>query len=217
MANTTRRMYAMECDNSKQNKLYSSSHNRYNTKVFKVFFFGNCFFLNIFGNYKFYFFIFYCRKNRVETVPTDSGTTSATNNVIVPSGVNVGGAVGTGTTTNTVNVVTGNNNNNNSNNNNNNNNNNTPKTQNNTTGGGNTQNNNAGGTKRYNCQSCPYSTDRRDLFTRHENIHKDEKPFHCYACLKQFNRADHVKKHFLRMHRELVYDINKTRRNPTTR
>lgn len=69
--------------------------------------------------------------------------------------------------------------------------------------------------KRYNCQSCPYSTDRRDLFTRHENIHKDEKPFHCYVCLKQFNRADHVKKHFLRMHREMAYDINKTRRNPS--
>lgn len=50
--------------------------------------------------------------------------------------------------------------------------------------------------KRYNCLVCPYSTDRRDLFTRHENIHKEEKPFHCYACLKQFNRADHVKKHF---------------------
>ncbi|CRK95397.1 CLUMA_CG008645, isoform B [Clunio marinus] len=45
--------------------------------------------------------------------------------------------------------------------------------------------------KRYNCLVCPYSTDRRDLFTRHENIHKEEKPFHCYACLKQFNRADH--------------------------
>lgn len=68
--------------------------------------------------------------------------------------------------------------------------------------------------KRYNCSVCPYSTDRRDLFTRHENIHKEEKPFHCYACLKQFNRADHVKKHFVRMHREMEYDINKTRRYP---
>lgn len=68
--------------------------------------------------------------------------------------------------------------------------------------------------KRYSCTVCPYSTDRRDLFTRHENIHKEEKPFHCYACLKQFNRADHVKKHFLRMHREMEYDINKTRRYP---
>lgn len=67
-------------------------------------------------------------------------------------------------------------------------------------------------TKRYSCSSCPYSTDRRDLYTRHENIHKEEKPFHCYACLKMFNRADHVKKHFLRMHREMNYDINKTRR-----
>lgn len=70
-------------------------------------------------------------------------------------------------------------------------------------------------TKRYNCPNCPYSTDRRDLFTRHENIHKEEKPFHCYVCTKQFNRADHVKKHFLRMHRELAYDINKTRRTPS--
>uniref|UniRef100_A0A336LUW5 CSON001569 protein n=1 Tax=Culicoides sonorensis TaxID=179676 RepID=A0A336LUW5_CULSO len=69
-------------------------------------------------------------------------------------------------------------------------------------------------TKRYSCSSCPYSTDRRDLFTRHENIHKEEKPFHCYACLKQFNRADHVKKHFLRMHRDMTYDINKTRKVP---
>uniref|UniRef100_A0A182VBB2 C2H2-type domain-containing protein n=1 Tax=Anopheles merus TaxID=30066 RepID=A0A182VBB2_ANOME len=68
--------------------------------------------------------------------------------------------------------------------------------------------------KRYSCTSCPYTTDRRDLFTRHENIHKDEKPFQCYACLKPFNRADHVKKHFLRMHRELEYDIAKTRRHP---
>uniref|UniRef100_A0A1I8MN14 C2H2-type domain-containing protein n=1 Tax=Musca domestica TaxID=7370 RepID=A0A1I8MN14_MUSDO len=67
--------------------------------------------------------------------------------------------------------------------------------------------------KRYACTHCPYSTDRRDLYTRHENIHKDEKPFQCYACLKQFNRADHVKKHFLRMHREMQYDINKTRRH----
>ncbi|XP_058174669.1 uncharacterized protein LOC131289430 [Anopheles ziemanni] len=68
--------------------------------------------------------------------------------------------------------------------------------------------------KRYSCTTCPYTTDRRDLFTRHENIHKDEKPFQCYACLKPFNRADHVKKHFLRMHRELEYDIAKTRRCP---
>lgn len=66
--------------------------------------------------------------------------------------------------------------------------------------------------KRYACTSCPYTTDRRDLFTRHENIHKEEKPFHCYACLKQFNRADHVKKHFMRMHRDMEYEIAKTRR-----
>ncbi|XP_058065458.1 uncharacterized protein LOC131215097 [Anopheles bellator] len=69
-------------------------------------------------------------------------------------------------------------------------------------------------TKRYGCATCPYTTDRRDLFTRHENIHKEDKPFQCYACLKPFNRADHVKKHFLRMHRELEYDIAKTRRYP---
>lgn len=71
------------------------------------------------------------------------------------------------------------------------------------------------GQKRYNCSSCPYSTDRRDLFTRHENIHKEEKPFHCYVCLKQFNRADHVKKHFLRMHRGLAYEISRTKRAQT--
>lgn len=69
--------------------------------------------------------------------------------------------------------------------------------------------------KRYSCTSCPYSTDRRDLFTRHENIHKEDKPFHCYVCLKVFNRADHVKKHFLRMHRSLTYDIGRTRRSTT--
>lgn len=78
-----------------------------------------------------------------------------------------------------------------------------------------TGNNIATGQKRYNCTNCPYSTDRRDLFTRHENIHKEEKPFHCYVCLKQFNRADHVKKHFLRMHRGLAYDIGRTKRNLT--
>ncbi|KAJ2951506.1 hypothetical protein O0L34_g13656 [Tuta absoluta] len=67
--------------------------------------------------------------------------------------------------------------------------------------------------KRYICQACPYATDRRDLFTRHENIHRDEKPFHCYLCQKQFNRADHVKKHFLRMHRDQPYDLNRIRRS----
>lgn len=66
--------------------------------------------------------------------------------------------------------------------------------------------------KRYGCPSCPYATDRRDLFTRHENIHRDEKPFECYVCQKQFNRADHVKKHFLRMHRDHPYDLNRIRR-----
>ncbi|XP_026330880.1 protein charlatan isoform X2 [Hyposmocoma kahamanoa] len=66
--------------------------------------------------------------------------------------------------------------------------------------------------KRYVCGACPYATDRRDLFTRHENIHRDEKPFHCYICQKQFNRADHVKKHFLRMHRDQPYDLNRIRR-----
>lgn len=75
----------------------------------------------------------------------------------------------------------------------------------------------ATGVKRYTCSTCPYSTDRRDLYTRHENIHKTEKPFHCFACLKQFNRADHVKKHFMRMHREIPYDINKTRRTVPAR
>ncbi|KAJ8719274.1 hypothetical protein PYW08_011449 [Mythimna loreyi] len=67
--------------------------------------------------------------------------------------------------------------------------------------------------KRYMCAACPYATDRRDLFTRHENIHRDEKPFHCYLCQKQFNRADHVKKHFLRMHRDQPYDLNRIRRS----
>ncbi|KAJ8719901.1 hypothetical protein PYW07_011944 [Mythimna separata] len=69
------------------------------------------------------------------------------------------------------------------------------------------------GAKRYVCAACPYATDRRDLFTRHENIHRDEKPFHCYLCQKQFNRADHVKKHFLRMHRDQPYDLNRIRRS----
>lgn len=68
--------------------------------------------------------------------------------------------------------------------------------------------------KRYCCTFCPYATDRRDLFTRHENIHRDEKPFQCYVCQKQFNRADHVKKHFLRMHRDHPYDLNRIRRQP---
>ncbi|XP_076042439.1 zinc finger transcriptional factor charlatan [Oratosquilla oratoria] len=68
--------------------------------------------------------------------------------------------------------------------------------------------------KRFYCPHCPYATDRRDLFTRHENIHKDDKPFHCYLCFKQFNRADHVKKHFVRMHPETEYDISKIRKVP---
>ena len=73
-----------------------------------------------------------------------------------------------------------------------------------------------GGTseKRYTCPHCPYGTDRRDLYTRHENIHREEKPFECYECHKPFNRADHVKKHFLRMHRELVYELARIRRVP---
>ncbi|KAB0801435.1 hypothetical protein PPYR_05789 [Photinus pyralis] len=77
-----------------------------------------------------------------------------------------------------------------------------------------TESTNTSPTKRYSCTYCPYATDRRDLFTRHENIHREEKPFQCYVCQKQFNRADHVKKHFLRMHREHPYDLNRIRRHP---
>ena len=68
--------------------------------------------------------------------------------------------------------------------------------------------------RRYQCPKCPYATDRRDLFTRHENIHRDEKPFHCYICGKMFNRADHVKKHFLRIHRGIEYVVKLTKRVP---
>ena len=66
--------------------------------------------------------------------------------------------------------------------------------------------------RRYCCPRCSYSTDRRDLFTRHENIHRDEKPFRCYICNKMFNRADHVKKHFLRIHKGVDYDAKLTKR-----
>ncbi|XP_067120186.1 transcriptional repressor CTCF-like isoform X1 [Centruroides vittatus] len=68
--------------------------------------------------------------------------------------------------------------------------------------------------KRYVCSRCLYATDRRDLYNRHENIHKDEKPFHCYVCFKMFNRGDHVKKHFLRIHKEHVYDATLIHRFP---
>ncbi|XP_074596580.1 zinc finger transcriptional factor charlatan [Brevipalpus obovatus] len=66
--------------------------------------------------------------------------------------------------------------------------------------------------KRYTCNQCQYSTDRRDLYRRHENIHRDEKPFHCYVCNKMFNRADHVKKHFLRIHKGLDYNVKLIKR-----
>jgi len=67
--------------------------------------------------------------------------------------------------------------------------------------------------KRFNCAHCPYATDRRDLFTRHENIHKEDKPFQCDICQKQFNRADHVKKHYTRMHREHEYCLSRVKRD----
>ncbi|XP_015794952.1 glycosyltransferase-like protein gnt13 [Tetranychus urticae] len=66
--------------------------------------------------------------------------------------------------------------------------------------------------KRYSCDQCSYSTDRRDLYRRHENIHRDEKPFRCYVCNKMFNRADHVKKHFLRIHKGLEYNVKLIKR-----
>lgn len=71
--------------------------------------------------------------------------------------------------------------------------------------------------KRYICPKCPYATDRRDLYNRHENIHREEKPFQCYICYKLFNRADHVKKHFCRIHKDYNYDINLIRRLPSKR
>lgn len=76
----------------------------------------------------------------------------------------------------------------------------------------NSNDNNRREKRRYSCSKCPYATDRRDLFTRHENIHRDEKPFRCYVCNKMFNRADHVKKHFLRIHKGLDYDVKLTKR-----
>ncbi|XP_037068592.1 zinc finger protein 425-like [Pollicipes pollicipes] len=68
--------------------------------------------------------------------------------------------------------------------------------------------------KRHHCPYCPYSTHRRDLYNRHENIHKSDKPFQCYICQRMFNRADHVKKHFLRIHRDDPYDVTRIRRIP---
>lgn len=68
-------------------------------------------------------------------------------------------------------------------------------------GGGGSISGGGGSDKRYSCPFCPYATDRRDLYTRHETIHSEEKPFQCFICDKQFNRADHCKKHFSRMHR----------------
>ncbi|XP_022669861.1 uncharacterized protein LOC111253906 isoform X2 [Varroa destructor] len=70
--------------------------------------------------------------------------------------------------------------------------------------------------KRYTCEQCAYSTDRRDLYNRHENIHKEDKPFHCYVCHKLFNRADHVKKHFLRIHKGRPYNVALIRRRGIT-
>lgn len=69
--------------------------------------------------------------------------------------------------------------------------------------------------KRYNCEHCSYATDRKDLFTRHENIHREDKPFQCNVCQKQFNRADHIKKHFIRMHRDHEYLLSNVRRAKT--
>ncbi|XKL59036.1 hypothetical protein PGB90_000052 [Kerria lacca] len=69
--------------------------------------------------------------------------------------------------------------------------------------------------KRYNCEHCSYATDRKDLFTRHENIHREDKPFQCNVCQKQFNRADHIKKHFIRMHRDHEYVLSNVRRAKT--
>lgn len=66
-------------------------------------------------------------------------------------------------------------------------------------------------TKRYNCDICAYGTDRHDLYTRHKNIHCENKPYQCYLCCKPFNRADHVKKHFTRIHREHTYDVSRIR------
>lgn len=69
--------------------------------------------------------------------------------------------------------------------------------------------------KRYVCPKCPYATDRRDLYARHENIHREDKPFHCYVCFKMFNRADHVKKHFFRIHKNYPYNVSLIRRHPS--
>ncbi|KAK2723752.1 uncharacterized protein LOC136033847 isoform X2 [Artemia franciscana] len=70
--------------------------------------------------------------------------------------------------------------------------------------------------KKYSCQYCQYQTDRRDLYTRHESIHKNTKPFECFVCSKEFNRADHCKKHFLRMHKDVEYDVNRIRKPIST-
>lgn len=66
---------------------------------------------------------------------------------------------------------------------------------------------------KYCCDFCMYRTDRKDLYTRHQYIHTDDKPFICYACGKLFNRADHVKKHFFRIHADQLYDPALTRRH----
>ena len=52
-------------------------------------------------------------------------------------------------------------------------------------------------TKRFYCQQCGKSFDRKDYYERHLRTHNNERPFQCTQCGKGFRQPAHLKGHLL--------------------
>lgn len=68
--------------------------------------------------------------------------------------------------------------------------------------------------KKYKCNVCGYETNRGDLARRHALTHSGERPFACYICEQKFKRVEHIKKHFLRLHTNELWESGRVIRMP---
>lgn len=66
--------------------------------------------------------------------------------------------------------------------------------------------------RKFHCEHCTYQTDNRSHLLRHQSsIHNLFKPYHCYICMKEFSRIEHIKQHLVTAHPGVKYEATRAK------